>query len=126
MIDHLAAWRAGKFVWGKSDCILAPCNVVWAETGIDPAEEWRGTYHDRAGADAILAKHGGVLSLFSFGMARAGFNMTTEPRRFCPVICQWGEHQIGGMWLEPRKVAFMAELQGCVETRASILGVWAL
>ncbi len=33
-----------RFAWGTHDCVLATCGAIEAITGIDPAEDYRGTY----------------------------------------------------------------------------------
>ena len=119
-----ALWRRSRFVWGETDCIMATCNHVLAVTGIDPAAPWRGTYHDEAGARAIYEAHGGPLALFRHGMALAGFS-EAEPAEGFPVVCNIGGHEIAGVCMG-RRIGFMAEGRGYVETRAEILGAWAI
>lgn len=46
------------FAWGSHDCALFAAGAVKAMTGTDPAEDFRGTYSDRAGAAAALKQHG--------------------------------------------------------------------
>lgn len=48
------------FVWGTFDCILFPADCAIAMTGRDPAEAWRGTYSDDAGARALIDRLGGI------------------------------------------------------------------
>lgn len=117
-------WRRAKFAWGETDCILAVCNHVRDTTGIDPAMPWRGTYHDKAGAEGIYSAYGGVLALFTHGMARAGFRQATEPRCGDPVVCSIGGHEIAGVYIGPHCV-FLTE-RGCIELRAPVLGAWHL
>jgi hypothetical protein len=45
-------------VWGKHDCALFAADCAHAVTGIDCAEGLRGTYHDEASAEAVLAGMG--------------------------------------------------------------------
>ena len=123
--DTIDIWRRSNFIWGQTDCIMATCNHVLAKTGIDPAKPWRGTYHDRAGAEAILAQFGGALGLFKHGMLRAGFRMTQHMEPGFPVVCEIPGHEIAGVWIGPH-VAFMAERRGCVEMRAKVVGAWSI
>jgi hypothetical protein len=116
-------WRRAQFVWGETDCIMATCNYVRDMTGIDPAAPWRGTYIDEAGAQAIWQAHGGVLAMADRIMGQAGFNRA-EPHPGFPVVCDFGGHEVAGVHIGPM-TAFMG-LHGCVETRAKILGCWAL
>lgn len=122
--DLRAVWRASRFEWGKTDCIMAVCNHVWACTGVDPAAPWRGTYNDEAGAQVIYKAHGGVLGLFRHGMALAGFS--EAPRGILrPVVCRIGGHEVAGVDTG-RRVAFMAEGRGMVEMPADVIGAWAI
>ena len=55
---RLSAWiaanRSREFVWGEWDCILMACSAVEAQTGDDPAAEYRGRYSDARGAAKAL------------------------------------------------------------------------
>ena len=51
------------FVWGKRDCALFAAAGVEALTGTHPCPWLVGKYHDREGAEAILAEHGGLEAL---------------------------------------------------------------
>lgn len=123
--DTLDLWRRQKFVWGETDCIMATCNHVLAETGIDPARPWRGLYDTEAGAIAIYTPYGGSLALFKHGMGLAGFQMTKHLQDGFPVVCDVGGHEVAGLAVGNR-VAFMAAGRGLVEMRARVLGAWAL
>ena len=59
---ELAAAAAKPFAWGSHDCCLFACGVCKALCGKDPAESLRGTYSDAAGAEAVIAAHGGDLA----------------------------------------------------------------
>lgn len=120
MIDQ---WRRQAFVWGQTDCIAAVCTHIFKKTGIDPAAPWRGTYSDEVGAQALYLPFGGVLGLFTYGMALAGFQRA-EPQSGFPVVCDFGGVEVAGVYMGPR-CAFMAP-KGCIETRAKILGAWAI
>lgn len=117
-------WRRSKFEWGVNDCILATCDHIKDQTGVDPAKPWRGMYATKAEAETIFAPYGGVLALFKHGMALAGFRMTDHIKDGFPVVCDVGGHEVAGIYIGNR-VAFMAE-RGCVEMRAKVLGAWAL
>lgn len=125
ILDTLDLWRRSEFVWGQTDCILSVCDHVWAETEVDPAAPWRGTYHDEAGARAIYEPFGGVLALFKHGMGQAGFKMTGHLQDGFPVVCDVAGHEVAGISLG-RRIAFMAQGRGVVEMRARVLGAWAL
>lgn len=49
-----------ELVYGKTDCFLTSCNIVYKISGVDYADEIRGTYQDEAGADAKLKEWGGI------------------------------------------------------------------
>jgi len=41
------------FEWGSFDCALFACDCVWAQTGEDPAAEFRGKYATQEQAEAF-------------------------------------------------------------------------
>lgn len=43
-----------QFEWGNHDCCMFACDGIQAITGIDPAHEFRGIYHDRNTAITAL------------------------------------------------------------------------
>lgn len=51
------------FVWGKSDCCLAVCNVLRDIHGLDPAAMFRGRYDCKIGAMRFISEHGGMCGL---------------------------------------------------------------
>lgn len=55
---YLDRVRDDKFAWGTHDCALFAANCVRAQTGIDPAEAFRGTYDSARGAAEALRQHG--------------------------------------------------------------------
>ena len=119
-------WQRTKFVWGETDCIMSVCNHIRQTTGVDPAAPWRGTYSDEAGAQAIYAAHGGVLGLMRHGMALAGIATTARAAHDgAVVVCQMGAHEVAGIVFD-RRVGFMFEGQGMIETRAKVLEEWAI
>ena len=61
--DYIRATALLPFVWGQRDCALWAASLVAEATGRDPAAALRGTYSDWAGCRAVLARHGGMLSL---------------------------------------------------------------
>jgi hypothetical protein len=118
-----ALWQRSKFVWGKTDCVMATSNYVLSVTGVDPAAPWRGSYDDEAGAQSIYQEFGGVLGLTRHAMSLAGFK--AAPRGVLrPVVCDFGGLHLAGVDLGTR-VAFMAE-RGMVETRAEVVEAWAI
>lgn len=57
------------------DCSLFPAAWIAHVTGRDPAAEWRGRYHDEAGAFAFIKRAGGMVRLF----ARAAMSVGLVP-----------------------------------------------
>lgn len=121
--ETLALWRRGGLIWGTHDCIMATCDHVLRVTGIDPAAPWRGAYSDEAGARAIYEAHGGVLALFDYGMALAGFERGDRSRGL-PVVADIMGKQIAGVDLGKR-CAFITE-RGCIELPARVLRSWLI
>ncbi|MBB5715841.1 DUF6950 family protein [Sphingomonas aerophila] len=54
-LDRVAEER---FEWGVHDCALHAAAAVKAQTGVDPAAAFRGTYDTRTGSAEALRKHG--------------------------------------------------------------------
>lgn len=52
--------RTLPHAYGTNDCCLFCADAIQVMTGKDLASGIRGTYADKAGADAILAEHGGL------------------------------------------------------------------
>ena len=48
--------RNTPFAWGVHDCCLWSATAVHAQTGRDPAAAFRGLYHTRAEARAVIAR----------------------------------------------------------------------
>lgn len=46
------------FKWGEHDCALFAASAVQRMTGVDPAEDFRGTYDSYKGATEALREHG--------------------------------------------------------------------
>ena len=46
------------FKWGSHDCALFAADCVKAQTGVDPAEAYRGKYETAHGAARALREHG--------------------------------------------------------------------
>jgi hypothetical protein len=59
---HLVATRALPFKWGTHDCALFAANAIESMTGVDIASDFRGLYHDEAGAKAAIEKVTGVVN----------------------------------------------------------------
>ena len=59
-LDALIASRmAAPFAWGAHDCCLFAADAVLAQTGEDPAAEFRGTYASAAEALDAYARDAG-------------------------------------------------------------------
>ena len=60
-LTHLVSATHGKtFAWGTLDCCLWAAACVEAQTGVDHAAPFRGTYGDVAGAARIVKRLGGL------------------------------------------------------------------
>ncbi|MCS0459542.1 DUF6950 family protein [Rhizobium favelukesii] len=72
-----------RFEWGGlagDDCTMFCAAWVYELTGIDPAEDLRGTYNDARGAHRVLARAGGIVAFAQGRLAPLGFVRTDEPR----------------------------------------------
>jgi len=54
--DAIADSASTKFIWGTSDCIMWSTSIIEKYTGIDLAEELRGTYITEREAAILLSK----------------------------------------------------------------------
>ncbi len=72
LATELDARAAASFVWGLNDCCTLACDMVLALTGVDPIAEFRGSYNNEAGAEAILIHEGGLAALAERVAAAAG------------------------------------------------------
>ena len=124
LIDIKREWRSTEFVWGSSDCIISVCDYILAQTGIDPAAPWRGTYDSEEGAEAICAQYGGALGLFRYGMDAAGLG-TSERGIGRPVIADMMGNEIAGIDTGKR-VLMRMNGRGLVEWPAPVLEAWGI
>lgn len=117
----LRAETRRRLIWGETDCLLTPADWVSALGLPDPAAPWRGTYHDEAAAEAVLAANGGVILLMRTALAAIGAPMLTHAVRQArrgdvgavrlnppsgPVITgaictgrRWAGRAPGGLWI---------------------------
>lgn len=58
--EFIESRRSAPFAWGVNDCCIFACDAVLEITGIDPANDIRGTYEDASGAARVLVSYGGV------------------------------------------------------------------
>ena len=65
----IAARMAAPFAWGTHDCCLFAADAVLAQTGADPAAEFRGTYADAREAMELLTELGGLSAVAARGGA---------------------------------------------------------
>src|SRR5438477_1821916 len=70
---EIAKARALHFEWGTRDCALWAFEVVVALTGVDHADDCRGTYGDREGSMRCLAQ------VFGCGLVDAVTSRLGEP-----------------------------------------------
>jgi hypothetical protein len=106
----IAARMAAPFAWGTHDCCLFAADAVLAQTGVDPAAEFRGMYVDARGAVALLTDLGGLQAV----AARAGESIPA----LCAQVGDIGlvEHEgrellavcAGPVWLVPAEQGLTA------------------
>lgn len=68
LADVLAEKAASEFIWGKNDCCLFIADCVLAITGFDYADEWRGLYQSKEGAEAFVANYGDINGLLDYAI----------------------------------------------------------
>lgn len=89
--------RNKPFEWGTNDCCMFAANVVLAITGVDPAQEVRGTYDSAITAATVIGRQGGLENAISavlgapidVRMAKRGDVIIYRPRDDWPsaMIC---------------------------------------
>lgn len=77
---HLHRGMSEPFARPQSDCCFFVADWVELCTGIDPAADLRGRYHNLAGALRLVTLWGGFETMWRVHMALAGFNTTREPQ----------------------------------------------
>jgi hypothetical protein len=60
------------FAWGRHDCCLFAADAVAAITGVDPASELRGRYHNPNSAARLSVRRGGFEKMVADLAARHG------------------------------------------------------
>lgn len=83
MTIHEFLARPREFRWGGvdgEDCMTFCASWIAELTGIDPAAEFRGTYHTEFGAGRLIASYGGLVPLTTRLVEPLGFTRTTEPQ----------------------------------------------
>ena len=66
LLEEFKAASGRPFVWGESDCCLFAADCVMAQSGIDPAASYRGSYDSALGArKALLRQHGDIEAAFA-------------------------------------------------------------
>lgn len=118
----LRRWRSTVFDWGPADCMMSVFDHFHDLTGRDPGAEWRGRYHDEAGAVAFLDAAGGGRALLGKAMESIGAMEVQHAVRGDAVCVRIGEHEIAGLHLGD--MIAMRLLEGCIEARVRHIGVW--
>ncbi len=71
------------FGWGGQDCCLFAADCVFAVTGVDPAEDLRGTYSNEFEAARVLASEGGVVGVAA---RRAGPEISVQEAQVGDIV----------------------------------------
>jgi hypothetical protein len=72
-----------RFRWGGmggDDCLMFCASWVERVTGIDPVEDFRGTYSTAEEAEEIVSRYGGMTSLVDAVLTPIGLRRTDEPQ----------------------------------------------
>lgn len=80
---HTFVLAPRKFRWGGvggEDCMTFAASWVLEVTGVDPAENLRGTYRTRAEAHAIVDSYGGAFRFMNYHLSSAGVKLAESPR----------------------------------------------
>jgi hypothetical protein len=77
--EYLAATLKSPWRWGSTDCTIWVADWIYARTGIDPADKYRGTYANADECRALIQREGGFMPLVGMLMDEAGFDRTQSP-----------------------------------------------
>ena len=98
--------------------MLSVADHVRRVTGKDPAAQWRGTYHDEAGARALYVTHGDLVAFCGAALAGIGLRLS-ERAPGAVVVAEMMGHQVAGIDLG-RRVMFRTE-RGVIDWPAKVL-----
>lgn len=72
-----------RFRWGGmggDDCTTFCATWAREQTGVDPAEDLRGTYRDGEGATRILNRAGGIVRFMGARLQTLGYKRVQQPQ----------------------------------------------
>jgi len=78
--DYLTEAAERRFDWRDRNCFLFCADWLVLSRGRDPAAAWRGQFHDRREAMALLKREGGPIALACKAMAAIGASATDKPK----------------------------------------------
>lgn len=107
------------------DCLLWIADWVHECRGVDPAEEWRGTYSVKFGASRIIYRAGGVVPLVDGAMVRCGFMRTAEPKVGDIAVAKTMGGECGAVVTGDGFSAFLGD-HSVVVLRVPLLAAWSL
>lgn len=125
-----------RFRWGGvagDDCMTFCAGWILAQTGIDIAEDLRGTYSTRSGAHAVMAASGGPLLFMGKRLACIPAQRTSAPqdgdiglvrmivgeRPGDAVVAEIGAIRFGPLWASISPA-------GVIARRAEMVAAWRL
>jgi hypothetical protein len=113
------------FAWGRHDCMMFAAD--WAAClGRDPAQGWRGSYADEAGAAAILERAGGSRAHMQATLGPCGWwPISAGGVRAGDIVLAHPPQQLetAGIATNRDRVAFVTR-RGLVVWRARIVAAW--
>jgi hypothetical protein len=56
--DCVAEWYSREHEWGEADCVMWSADAIHAQTGHDPAKDFRGKYHTEEEALQVIKDQG--------------------------------------------------------------------
>jgi hypothetical protein len=127
------------FVWGGvagEDCTTWCARYAELLTGEDPAADLRGTYHDRDGAVAVIAGHGGLIGTVAPRLQKSGWTRVSDAINGDMAVIEAlaaldggapGMAQISALRFGPLWVAFGPHgPAGVAASRVQMLACWRL
>lgn len=124
--SFLAKALCEPFAWGTHDCMMFVADWARAATGQDPADGWRGTYQDEAGAREILALSGGEAAHMSARLRPLGWKPVADSLGAGDIVLgRLPRHDdpIAGVCVGSRKAAFLTA-RGLLVWRPDVVAAW--
>lgn len=98
-----------QFCWGENDCIMFSANAILEVTGVDFAEEYRGTYTTEEEANQIIKDFGGIVRLIGSKLGNPSTNVRSAGRGDVALVTLDGVRAAGIIDESAKRAAVMTQ-----------------